>query len=503
MSLAILNQDRIVTLTTDPSGTEIGNLPVNTGLDELRFDGTSLITISDTTAVTSFYVEETAEEGFILHVITDTGWQLVSMTWDDRNNLINDAGTIRVKTPAELQTEEDALSFDSGIVQSENIIERQIDYTRKIPTDILITDKEKTAPNSLNILYNNKLDEGITYDSTSFVLIDSTADIDFWVQYRFPNERIVNNIYLYGTFPNSMTMDSTSVIDSTAFSWYETEVFFSYSLNGTDWTYLSGSDSTSAIENTLYEYDNFIDARLYALIISGSDAMIDLFRGVSAKYFRLHFRKAITIGPTYYEYEEITGWITRIINSQDVKLTEMRFNEVISGDIIYNDSILRQKVEPDSLFSRELYLYNEALDSTAAYGVDQLVKTIYYTIPDKDILIPDTYIFWYSPSSTWTWTVSVASGCFDAWDGIKIYVNDVIKGTYWNNWRDQCWDAGGSLYYVGAAENMTGVGISLYKYQVSPGDTVKVEYWFHRDRTSTPTFNFGCSYFWFKVDKYF
>lgn len=503
MSKAILNEDRIITLTTAAVGIEIGSLPANTALDELRFDGTSLITISDTTAVTSFYVEETAEEGFILHIITGTGWQNVSMTWDDRFNLINDGGTIRVKTPAELQTEVDALSFDSGIVQSENIIERQIDYTRKVITDIIITDKKKTEPNSLNILYNNKLDEGITYDSTSFVLIDSTADIDFWVQYRFPNEKIVNNIYLYGTFPNSMTMDSTSVVDSTAFIWYETEVFFSYSLNGTDWTYLSGSDSTSAVANTIYEYDSFINARLYALLISGTNAMIDLFRGVSAKYFRLHFRKPITIGPTYYEYEDITGWHTRIINSKDVKLTEMRFNEVVSGDIIYDHSILRRKVEVDSLYGREKYYYNEKLESTAAYNVDQLKKTIYYTVPDKEILIPKEYVFWYSPASQFQSTTWVANSEIEAWVGIKTYINGILDGYYWIIFKHDQWNAATALVYVGPSNDVPGLGMTVWGSDLSPGDTIKVEYWFYRDRVSTATFSFGCNYFWFIVDKYY
>lgn len=471
MSLAILNEDRIVTLTTDPSGTEIGSLPANTGLDELRFDGTSLIVISDTTAVTSFYVEESAEEGFILHVISETGWQLVSMTWSDRNILINDAGTIRVKTPAELQTETNALSFDSGIVQSENIIEKQIDYTRKVPTDIIITDKKKTDPNSLKILYNNKLDEGITYDSTSFVL-DTTADIDFWVQYRFPNERIVNNIYLYGTFPNNVTA--------------ETEVFFSYSLNGTDWTYLSGSDSTSSIENTLYEYDNFIDARLNALIISGTNAMIDFLRGVSAKYFRLHFRQP-----------------TGIINSEDVKLTEMRFNEVISGDIIYNESILRQKVEPESLFSKEIYFYNDKLDSTAAYDVIDIVSTIYYTIPDEEILIAKHYVFWFSPASQFQWTTWAANSEIEGWVGLKTYINGVLNGTYWQIFKHDQWNASTALEYVGPSSDLPGIGMTIWGYDLSPSDEIKVEILFYRDRSGTATYSFGCDYYWFVVDKYF
>ncbi len=90
---AIIKQDRIIKLG---SGIEIGNIPRDVGLDQLRWDGSKLINLAD---LTEIYVEPGTH---ILHVIPIPGSQLVKMTWADRRHLIDDGEIIRVKTQEEI-----------------------------------------------------------------------------------------------------------------------------------------------------------------------------------------------------------------------------------------------------------------------------------------------------------------------------------------------------------------------------------------------------------------
>jgi len=322
MAIVTLNGDRILSITGDASlGIDVGPLPAGASIDVLRYDGTSMVNVSDTTAYTEFYVEQSAEEGFILHLLDSTAYvtQLVQCTWDDRYILTNDNGTIRVKTPAELQYEADNLEFDSGIVQAENVIEQQIRYDRKLPTDIVITDKSLRNPDNLKVLYNGDNDDYITIDTTSdLVITDSTSELNYWIQYRFPVERMIKKVFVYGDFDTT----GSNVIAA----------FFGQSLNGTDWTYL-GYDSTSeslvqmSYENAQANYYGYTDERMD---IDGGIGL-SVLKGTAAKYFRIFFLEPETD-----------------INDHNFELSELRFNEIVKAQDI--------EVETLSAFSADVGL---------------------------------------------------------------------------------------------------------------------------------------------------
>lgn len=319
MALAILNNDFLLTLTTrtDVGAVEIGNLPAGIPLNELRWnaDTTSLVIMSDTTAVTSMWVEIDANKGFVLHCRQDVAnydSQLVSMTWDDRGNLVNDGGTIRVMTPTELTYETDEFEFNRGIIRSENLIEKQVDYSRKIPSDVIITDSDRTDPTTLAVLYNALDSDYISVDVSNF-----TSD-GYWIQYRFPTEQIIQSVFNYGIYDTT----GSNVVG----------LYYGYSLNGEDWTYLA-TDSTSH-DNTesLVEYTDQTSA--IANYVTFTDDLVKdgsiiyrFLRGVSAKYFRLYFLPQ-----------------SGFINQNDFQISEFRFNPIVHGTTIENYSIGPEKL---------------------------------------------------------------------------------------------------------------------------------------------------------------
>jgi len=91
---AVIKQDRIIKI--GGGDTEIGRVPRDTGLDQLRWDGSKLINLAD---LKEMYVEPNTH---ILHILPIPGAQLISMNWSDRRNLIDDNGAVRVKTQAEI-----------------------------------------------------------------------------------------------------------------------------------------------------------------------------------------------------------------------------------------------------------------------------------------------------------------------------------------------------------------------------------------------------------------
>lgn len=85
-----------------PSGVDAGPAPRDVGLERVRYDGSKLVDIGP---LRQFYVVEEGANTFSLHARPVEGSQLVSMTYADRKKLVNDNGTIRVKTPAEIADE--------------------------------------------------------------------------------------------------------------------------------------------------------------------------------------------------------------------------------------------------------------------------------------------------------------------------------------------------------------------------------------------------------------
>lgn len=112
---AILDGDIII--AKSPVGTQIGPIPSGVDLTRLRYDA-SVPEVVNLMDLTSMYVEHKSG-GFILHAVSEhpvTGktYTLITMTYLDRNNLIQETdGTIRLLTPQEVididQAEQDAI----------------------------------------------------------------------------------------------------------------------------------------------------------------------------------------------------------------------------------------------------------------------------------------------------------------------------------------------------------------------------------------------------------
>lgn len=94
-------EDMIIWIT-DTGDTEIGALPPGVGVERLRFDGTQVVDLGD---LSEIWVRKQAG-AFELHAVAVPGSQVVSMTYADRKRLMDDAGTIRVKTQAEIDQED-------------------------------------------------------------------------------------------------------------------------------------------------------------------------------------------------------------------------------------------------------------------------------------------------------------------------------------------------------------------------------------------------------------
>jgi len=98
---AILDHDVIIRWVSDESGVEIGDPPPGVGLERLRFDGASIV---DLDALESIYVVNQSGV-FQFHSVPVPQAQLVSMTYQSRKSLFDDAGVYRLKTKAELKEE--------------------------------------------------------------------------------------------------------------------------------------------------------------------------------------------------------------------------------------------------------------------------------------------------------------------------------------------------------------------------------------------------------------
>jgi hypothetical protein len=96
MMKATVDQDIIIRIGI--GDTEITAIPKGVGLERLRWDGYQVI---DLMTLDTIWVEDVGGV-FILHCIEVPAAQAVVMTYPDRKNLINDAGTYRLKTAQEL-----------------------------------------------------------------------------------------------------------------------------------------------------------------------------------------------------------------------------------------------------------------------------------------------------------------------------------------------------------------------------------------------------------------
>lgn len=99
--------DHIVRLTIT-GGTNIGPVPPGIGLERLRWNGSALV---DLMILDPIHVRR-SEGRWFLHSIPVPGSQPVSMRWDQRKRLIEDAGTFRILTDQEFADRRQAEETD-------------------------------------------------------------------------------------------------------------------------------------------------------------------------------------------------------------------------------------------------------------------------------------------------------------------------------------------------------------------------------------------------------
>ncbi len=99
---AELDHDIIVNWTSRADATEVGTPPPGVGLERLRWNGTAIVDLAELQIL-----HVTCKNNvFTLHAIHVPGAQQVTMTYNERKNLINEYGIYRVKTASEIQLEE-------------------------------------------------------------------------------------------------------------------------------------------------------------------------------------------------------------------------------------------------------------------------------------------------------------------------------------------------------------------------------------------------------------
>ena len=94
-------QDDIIINITEEGDTEIGSIPKGVGLERLRFDGEKVVDLAD---LSEFWVLPTLG-GFELHCIEVVNSHLIQMTYSDRKFLTLNSGSIRLKTPEEIEAD--------------------------------------------------------------------------------------------------------------------------------------------------------------------------------------------------------------------------------------------------------------------------------------------------------------------------------------------------------------------------------------------------------------
>lgn len=109
--------DRDIILQINMGDTEIGHIPKGVGLERLRWNGSEIV---DLMGLTAIWIEQQGGV-WVLHCVEVPNSQLVTMTYAERRRLMNDAGTYRLMTPAEIADAEakDRLeSKNTGLLRS-------------------------------------------------------------------------------------------------------------------------------------------------------------------------------------------------------------------------------------------------------------------------------------------------------------------------------------------------------------------------------------------------
>ena len=97
---ALIKEDVIIKLDSI-NGIEIGDIPRGVGFERLRWDGSKVVDLAD---LTEFWVR-IINNIFELHCVPVVNSHPVTMSYADREKLIINGGSIRLKTPEEIENE--------------------------------------------------------------------------------------------------------------------------------------------------------------------------------------------------------------------------------------------------------------------------------------------------------------------------------------------------------------------------------------------------------------
>lgn len=179
---AIITNNEVIQKWSTKSGVEVGDYPKGIPLKFLRFDGEKVVNILE---LNQFWVDSKLQ----LHVSKiDNSCQLVSMTYSQRKDLINDKGTIRLKGQDDKDNERmviDKNRFDRvykkriqqeiGSDVDEDIINEKIFY---LLVKLILTKDDK-----LKLFFEKYLEKyedivDIEYEKTSLIeLLEKKAKI--------------------------------------------------------------------------------------------------------------------------------------------------------------------------------------------------------------------------------------------------------------------------------------------------------------------------------------
>jgi hypothetical protein len=124
--IIVHNHDMIARLTADPNqGVEAGPLPRGVGLERLRFDGSQLVDIA---TLSELHVVR-RDGDWELHAVPVPGSQPVTMSHKQKWRLVNDGGTYRLKTDAEILAEAREAKCDEIGAHRNRLIARGMSYT--------------------------------------------------------------------------------------------------------------------------------------------------------------------------------------------------------------------------------------------------------------------------------------------------------------------------------------------------------------------------------------
>lgn len=150
----------------------------------------------------------------------------------------------------------------SNVVSAEPLVIPETNIDIELQQNLEMSDSEDRPHDTLSVLYDGVKDSG----GISFVQDGS----DKWVQYDFPVDYIVDRVAVWPDQPVS-------------------GVYFAYSANGTDWSYLCGeSDHTLDPNGALVAATGKADAETNYVDLDAGKNVLLFPQGVAGRFFRMY-----------------------------------------------------------------------------------------------------------------------------------------------------------------------------------------------------------------------